>query len=332
MNRATQLTLTLVAALIAVVVVFAATSGSSRMPAEATAAPAATTPKGIDPNDPAMVFNDDDPCVTPCSKLNVVYGSATSKLNPGAPAQSLSLDLYRSAKTPKRNAPVVVLLHGGGFVEGSRLNMRVAAEVLANAGFLVASAQYRLVPKDRNGGAGIAKITDILPAAEEATEDTQRAMRYIRNHARALGATTDRSRYAVGGYSAGAITAMRVALRGGDRSTPASRRWKVGAAFSISGFECGVWTKQYGCNGAYDESDPPILVFHGDSDTIVDFSWGSETCTNAILRGGGCKGYFYPDQDHFWSSGTIFGGAKNLNAKHPAVIPTVITFLRKALA
>ena len=326
MKRWVSMLAAVVVAVIVAVVALSSTSGTTPS-STATAAPG-----GIDPNDPAMVFGDATPCDAPCSRLGVVYGSATSKLDPDAGKQSLALDLFRSKKTPKRDAPVVVLLHGGGFVEGDRSMMRVMGETLANAGFLVASIQYRLVPKERNGGAGIAKESDILPAAQEATEDTQQAMRWIRRHAAELGATTVKQRYAVGGYSAGAITAMRVALRGGDRSTPASRRWKVGAAFSISGFECGSWTRTYGCKAAYDEADPPIQIFHGDADSIVSFSWGSETCTSAILRGGGCKGYFYPDQDHFWSSGTIFGGGDGLTKKHPAVVPTVAAFLRRELA
>ncbi|MBJ7472341.1 MAG: hypothetical protein JHD16_13625, partial [Solirubrobacteraceae bacterium] len=35
-----------------------------------------------DPNDPAMVFSNDDPCVAPCVKTGVVYASVASKLNP----------------------------------------------------------------------------------------------------------------------------------------------------------------------------------------------------------------------------------------------------------
>ncbi len=346
MSRGAKVLATLIVALAIVGGVIVATTGKGRTSPASAALTTATTgessastgarstaPAGIDPNDPALVFPNDDPCAAPCSKLNVVYGSAApSVLNPAAGAQALSLDLYRSAKTPKRDAPVVVLLHGGGFVEGTRTQMRVAGEVLANAGFLVASIQYRLVPKDRNRGAGIAKEEDIPIAAEEAMQDTQMAMRYLRRHAAALGATKEQRRYAVGGYSAGAIAALRVALRGGDKATPAARRWTVGAGFAIAGFECGSWTKNSGCRAAYDEADPPIQIYHGEADSIVSFSWGRDTCTNAVLRGGGCDGFFYPDQDHFWSSGTMFGGAKNLTRRQPAIFPTVAKFLRGALA
>lgn len=284
-----------------------------------------------DPNDPAMVFADERPCASPCVKSGVVYGSATSKLNPSAGAQPLALDLYRSSKTPKRNAKTVVLAHGGGFVEGDRSQMRIFGEQLAKAGFLVASVQYRLVPKDRNNGMGIVSEADLVPASEEAEADLEMALRYLRRHAKELGAGETQSRYAVGGYSAGAIASLRVGLRGGDTSTPASRRFRVGAAFSISGAECQEGALFTGCKPAYDEKDPPILLFHGDADSIVQLTYARDTCTAAILRGGGCTAYFYPDQDHFWASGTVFGGAKNLTKKHPAIVPTVAKYLRKQL-
>jgi predicted esterase len=309
-----------------------AAAGFAAPLASTAAATAAATATAADEPVYAMTQSDHRPCVSPCSKLDVVYRKAASKLNEPAGVQTLAMDLYRSPKTPKKDAPVVVLLHGGGFVEGDRTQMRVFGETLSKSGFLVASVEYRLVDPKRNAPLPIAKQDEILPAAQEATVDTQAAMRYIRTHAKALGATTDKARYAVGGYSAGAITALRVALRGGDKSTPASRRWKVGAAFAISGFECSTYTKPSGCSGAYDAKDPPIDMFLGDADTIIQLPWAMATCTGAILKGGGCLGYVYPGQDHAWTDGTIFGGGPGLNKKHPAVVPTVAKFLKKELA
>lgn len=288
-----------------------------------------TTP---DPNDVAMVFSDEDPCTGTCWKQGVVYQRAGSALDPDGGIKPYALDVFRSPRTPAKDAPVVVLLHGGGFVTGDRSQMRPVAEALANAGFLVASIDYRKVPASRNGGVGIASDADLIPASAEVEADTQKAMRWIRANRAELGAAKDRQRYAVGGYSAGAIAAMRVALRGGDRSTPAALRWRVGAGFAIAGTECGAWTKAYQCSAAYDRKDPPVQMFHGEADSVVPLSWGRSTCAAAVLRGGGCKGYFYPGQDHFWPNGTLFGGGKGLNRSHPAILPTVAKFLRRELA
>lgn len=288
-----------------------------------------TTP---DPNDIAMVFAVKDPCVAPCFKAGLVYERTGSALDPDGGIKSYALDVFRSARTPAKDAPVVVLLHGGGFVSGDRADMRPVSEALANAGFLVASIDYRLVPSGRNGGIGIASDQDLIPASAEAEADAERAMRWIRAHRKTLGAAKDRRRYAIGGYSAGAIAAMRVAIRGGDQSTPRALRWRVGAGFAISGTECGAWTKAYHCKAAYDRADPPVQMFHGEADSIVPLSWGRQTCESAVLRGGGCQGFFYPQQDHFWPNATIFGGGDGLTKRHPAVLPTLAKFLRRELA
>ena len=295
------------------------------------ATPAATTPTR-DPDDIAMAFSVDDPCTSPCWKQGLVYQRTGSALNPDAGVQSYALDLFRSARTPAKDAPVVVLLHGGGFVTGDRKQMRPLSEELARAGFLVATIDYRLVPDARNRGAGIASDADLIPASAEAEADAEKAMLWIRAHRQTLGAAADRQRYAVGGYSAGAISALRVAIRGGDRTTAAALRWRVGAAFAISGTECGSWTKAYHCTAAYDRADAPIQMFHGEADSVVPFPWARSTCESAVLRGGGCQGFFYPRQDHFWLNGTIFGGGTGLTKAHPAVLPTVAKFLRRELA
>lgn len=284
-----------------------------------------------DPNDPAMVLDNTDPCVAPCVKTGVIFGSATSRWTPAAGKQPLALDLFRSDKTPKQDAPTIVLAHGGGFVEGDRTQMRIMAEEFARAGFLVASVDYRLVPKDRNDGQGIVSNADLVPASADAEADIETALTYLRRNAKSLGAPTAQSRYFVGGYSAGAIASLRVAIRGGDRATPRSRRFRVGAAFSIAGAECQASSAVTGCKPAYDTKDAPILLFNGEADEIVQLTYARDTCTAAILRGGGCTAYFYPEQDHFWASGTVFGGAKNLSKKHPAIVPTVTKYLRKLL-
>ncbi len=167
-------------------------------------------------------------CTTPCWRSGLVYQSTGSQFTPGAAPRPYAMDLYRSAKTPARRAPVVVLLHGGGFVSGTRQEMSLHAAALARAGYLVATIDYRLVPAELSTGLGIVSSDQLVRAASEAQQDAIRAMQWIRSHARTLGATRQRSRYAIGGYSAGAITALRVGFRSGDRTTPAAERWRVG--------------------------------------------------------------------------------------------------------
>ncbi|WP_222931868.1 alpha/beta hydrolase [Sphingomonas sabuli] len=55
------------------------------------------------------------------------------------------LDIYRSANTPQ-GSPLIVWVHGGGFVSGARGNVANYAKVLAGRGFTVANVDYTIAP------------------------------------------------------------------------------------------------------------------------------------------------------------------------------------------
>jgi acetyl esterase len=93
--------------------------------------------------------------------------------------------------------PVLLYLHGGGFVVGSLDAYDASARALANqARAVVVSLHYRLAPEHP------------LPAA---LDDAHEAFRHLLAHARDFGG--DPSRVAVAGEGAGATLALGVALR-----------------------------------------------------------------------------------------------------------------------
>jgi acetyl esterase/lipase len=102
--------------------------------------------------------------------------------NPGK--QHLKLDLYR----PKEGGPhpVVICIHGGGFVGGQRESMRWICVRLASEGYAAATIQYRLAPKYR------------FPAC---VEDCKAAVRWVRANAEKY--NFDPNRIAAMGTSAG---------------------------------------------------------------------------------------------------------------------------------
>ncbi|HYD55227.1 MAG TPA: alpha/beta hydrolase [Gemmatimonadaceae bacterium] len=101
--------------------------------------------------------------------------------------RTLRLDLARPAVAPP--APLVVLLHGGGWEGGSRASLRSEMEALARLGYAAATVEYRLTERGRN----------LFPAA---IADARCAVRFLRANAARLG--IDGARIGAAGYSAGA--------------------------------------------------------------------------------------------------------------------------------
>jgi acetyl esterase len=112
-----------------------------------------------------------------------------------APAGLLRLRAYRPAG--EHPLPMVVWLHGGGWVMGSLDSYDAAVRVLAeSAGAVVVSVDYRLAPEHR------------FPAA---VDDSLAALRWAAAHGGGVGG--DPARIAVAGDSAGGNLAAVVARR-----------------------------------------------------------------------------------------------------------------------
>ncbi len=116
-----------------------------------------------------------------------------------------------------------------------------------------------------------------VTAISQAKYDAQASVRWLRTNAATYG--IDPERIAIGGSSAGAITALNVAYGAGDTEPggsnpgPAST---VSAAVSLSGARI------------LNEPDPgeaPALLFHGTADTTVPYAWAQDTVAAADAAG-----------------------------------------------
>jgi len=124
---------------------------------------------------------------------------------PGSEGAPIALRLYRPLRPSASPTPVVVYLHGGGWVLGSLESHDGLCRRLANAsGCAVASVDYRLAPEHPFPAAG---------------EDALAATRWVAAEATGLG--LDRGRIAIGGDSAGANLALITALAARDGDGPA---------------------------------------------------------------------------------------------------------------
>lgn len=107
-------------------------------------------------------------------------------------APGLKLD-FASAGSGLR--PLVILIHGGGWMHGTRANMRPYGPALLGAGYHVASIDYRLAPANK------------WPAQRE---DAVKAWEYLNGRTATLG--IDPGRIAVLGKSSGAQIGAMLAL------------------------------------------------------------------------------------------------------------------------
>jgi alpha-L-fucosidase 2 len=202
----------------------------------------------------------------------IVYGQAGG--------ERLTMDYYAAAGRGPH--PVAVILHGGGFTGGTSKNGSEAycAQFLAPAGYAVFAINYRLAPKHP------------YPAM---VEDTQRAVRFIRRHARQWDADPRRIAL-VGGSAGGYLSNLAGVLEGAgerkakepvDRASAAAQA--VVTLFGPSDFRgrppskglralLGPLIAEKGEEAALAEASPvmhirrdapPFLLIHGDKDEAV---------------------------------------------------------------
>ena len=152
--------------------------------------------------------------------------------------------------------PVLIHLHGGGFVQGNKSREGVTLlNQLAAGGWLCVSANYRL------GTAG---------AHPHPLVDTKRVIAWVRAHAAEYGA--DPSRIFVLGPSAGAYLAAMAALTANEPSLQPGFEdvdTSVNGVVSLYGY---LGPRTAGSNSSptaqVNADAPPFLVVEGGNDTI----------------------------------------------------------------
>lgn len=207
---------------------------------------------------------------------DLVYATAPD-LQSGADTD-LHLDVYTPAGDTLASRPVIVWVHGGGFKAGNKNATTQVAQEWAQRGYVSVSIDYRIDRGARCQETQDGRFTGDELAAERsrcatailaAQHDTQAAVRWVRAHAGELGADPDR--IAVGGFSAGAVTAVNVATRSddaGDIGDHLDQPSTVAAALVASG--CSFTPD------AIDESDAAMFLVASEFDQAVPYE-----CTTA---------------------------------------------------
>lgn len=204
-------------------------------------------------------------------KTDITYGSAVDQ---NGTRVTLRLDLYAPKGDTVRKRPAIVWVHGGGFSGGDKTSPELLDEAneFARKGYVNVSINYRLAPEGCLGTITSSCITGIV----QAMQDGQTAVRFVRARAAKYG--IDPTRIAIGGSSAGAITALNVGYNASDPGPGAHQGFSsaVEVVQSLSGAAIGT---NPGPDGA------PALLFHGTDDPLVPYAWAQATVEAAHEAG-----------------------------------------------
>lgn len=209
---------------------------------------------------------------------DVVYGTAVDQ---AGNTVVLTLDLYQPTGDSSDARPAVVWVHGGGFERGDKAYPLLVDEAttFAQKGYVTASINYRLLPGGCSPGSANRGAPACAEERNEAREDAQTAVRFLRETAAQYRIDVDR--IAIGGDSAGAVTALSV---GYNRENPGPGDHQgyssaVRAVQSLSGAAIAPDTDAIG------PGDAPALLFNAEDDPVVPYAQAQKTVQLATGRG-----------------------------------------------
>jgi hypothetical protein len=210
---------------------------------------------------------------------DITYGQNNSYTGANT---TLKLDIYQPSGDTETNRPLLIFVHGGSFIGGSKTDgdMVAMCQRFAKKGYVTASIDYRLgfFPFDS---------ANAVKAVVRATQDLRAAIRYFYKDKQTTNTyKIDTTHIYIGGSSAGAITALHVGYLNeeceiSDYLSP-STITQLGGLEGTSG-NPGYSTKVHGIlNGCgalaryswLEAGDVPVASVHGTNDGTVKYNRG----------------------------------------------------------
>lgn len=209
---------------------------------------------------------------------------------------ALFMDIYQPENDTEINRPLVVLAHGGSFISGNKSDLTETATFLAKAGYVVASINYRLLD-----------VTPTQLAFKQvvlnAVVDMKAAVRYFNKDVATDNIyKIDSNKIFIGGYSAGAITALHYAYVNNESElNTIGGNTFVDYINSKGGLEGGSGNETYSStikgviniSGALfnksfiNSNEASLYSIHGTEDEVVPYLQGNINSTGIITEGSG---------------------------------------------
>lgn len=220
---------------------------------------------------------------TTVKKTTVNYAPTISYLGD---AVTLQMDVYEPEGDNLGKRPVIVLAHGGSFMFGDKADMSAYCTLLAKKGYVAASIQYRLFPLFT---LGFPDSIQIFNTAVKAVGDMKAAVRHFRDDAATANQfRADPLNIFVGGYSAGAVTALHAAYLDENDPMPAFLAALLPPNGGLEGTSGSAANKTHSSKfkavvnmsgGLYrriwiDSTEVPMTSIHGTTDGTVPYLKG----------------------------------------------------------
>jgi acetyl esterase/lipase len=233
--------------------------------------------------------------------------------SPGAPGDSLLLDLFMPTDPTPSAGYTIIMLHGGGYYSGTRQELDSVASSLADLGYSVVNIDYTL-------------FTSTTPSYPQTISDALNAVHWVRTEGETINLP---NRVVFFGISAGSTIAMTAAMAASTQTfarlpDPVNRGYTIDGAVGVMGRYDLVWNASVGVpqyvfgylgvsynapswmqvwNQAsaisyVNATSPPTVLYHGGSDGLVPYFNSSHLQQRMIQAGAPVQYFLIPGGGH----------------------------------
>ncbi|MFM7472686.1 MAG: T9SS type A sorting domain-containing protein [Crocinitomicaceae bacterium] len=210
---------------------------------------------------------------------DIVYGQNTSW---NGASTTLKLDVYQPTGDTETNRPLIIWVHGGSFIGGTKTDgdMVAFSQKFAKKGYVCASIDYRLgfFPFDS---------ANAVKAVVRAVQDLRAAVRFFYKDKQTTDTyKIDTNNIYVGGSSAGAITSLHLAYLDDEcevsdylNQTTITQLGNLEGTSGNPGYSSNVKGVLNGCGALaryswLEAGDVPVASVHGTNDGTVKYNRG----------------------------------------------------------